>query len=173
MKKVGKAWHDAKNKGILSIVRIIHQNPLEKKLNQKELIKLWQSEKLWFKYFNLFWGAVQTKFQGTEILELHSPFMLAVVLEQFQLSFLEELETVAPITIAKINVENENDRKTKVDVEFKIIVQNFVDRFEVRHFSKQWVQKSLNHKDGKRLISDYIENVKKGYSVANHAIFKK
>lgn len=173
MKKVGKAWHDAKNKGLLSIVRVIHQNPLEKKLNQKELIKLWQSEKLWFKYFNLFWGAVQTKFQGTEIWELHSPFMLAVVLEQFQLSFLEELETVAPITIAKINVENENDRKTKVDVEFKIIVQNFVDRFEARHFSKQWVQKSLNHKDGKRLISDYIENVKKGYSVANHAIFKK
>jgi hypothetical protein len=173
MKKVGKAWHDAKNKGLLSIVRIIHQNPLEKKLNQKELIKLWQSEKLWFKYFNLFWGSVRAKFTGTEIWELHSPFMLAVVLEQFQLSFLEELETVAPITIAKITSENNEDRRKKVDLEYQTIVKNFVDRFEIRHFSKPWAQKSLNHKDGKKLISDYIENVKKGYSVSNHQLFKK
>lgn len=173
MKKVGKAWHDAKNKGLLSIVRIINQNPLEKKLNQKELIKLWQSEKMWFKYFNIFWGSVKGKFSGTEIWELHSPFMLAVVLEQFQLAFLEELETVAPITIAKIISENNEDRKIKVDQEYQTIVKNFIDRFEVRHFSKPWVQKSLNHKDGKKLISDYIENVKKGYSVSNHAIFKK
>jgi hypothetical protein len=48
-----------------------------------------------------------------------------------------------------------------------------LSQFEERHFTRVWGQKSLNHKDGRNLLIDYMSKVSKGSSVNNHKIFQQ
>ena len=170
MKKVGRAWYDVRNDGLIALIRGIYQHPGAKKITQKSLKQRWQKDELWYDYFAIFWGAIKTKFGTTKLWELHSSFMLAVVLEQFQTHFLEYLESVSSLTIGKISESDDSLRKDKVRFDYVQIVDNYVSKFEERHFAKPWSKKSLNHKDGKKHLADYIEKVFKGKAVQNHPL---
>lgn len=170
MKKVGKAWFEVKNDGLLEVIRGLYQRPDAKKYSQKSLKDQWRKNDLWFDYYSIFWGAIKNKFGNTSLWELHSTFMIAVVLEQLQTTFLEYLESVTSLTIAKINDADDSVRQEKIRAEFKQIVDSFVSKFEERHFSKPWAVNSLNHRDGKRLLADYFSKVFKGKAVHNHPL---
>jgi predicted SnoaL-like aldol condensation-catalyzing enzyme len=96
--------------------------------------------------------------------------MTAVVLEQFQQSFLEYLGGVLSLTIGKITETDAILRKQFIIKEYKQIVDIFVSKFDEKHFSKPWVIKSLNHKDGKDLLADYFDKVFKGKPVQKHRL---
>ena len=170
MKKVGRAWYDVRDDGLLELIRNIYQQSGSKKLNQKSLKLAWQKDELWYEYFSIFWGAIKEKFGESKIWELHSPLMTAVVLEQFQQSFLEYLGGVLSLTIGKITETEAILRKQFIIKEYKQIVDIFVSKFDEKHFSKPWVIKSLNHKDGKDLLADYFDKVFKGKPVQKHRL---
>ncbi len=173
MKRVGKAWYDTKSPGLLKVMKVLYYNDIEKRIAGKSLKTEWQHSKNWFEFFCLFWKEVEEKFGTSKIWEMHSPLMIAVVLEQFQEAFFSQLNSMADVYFAEVNIDSVVDRSELVKSKFKTLARNFVSKFEKKHFNKPYKRKSLNHKEGKELLLDYFTKIRDQHSVSNHALFRE
>jgi hypothetical protein len=170
MKRVGKSWYDPKHQGLITLMRILYTGTTEKRRSAKTLKTEWQKTDDWFLFLSKFWDQVKQKFGKTKLWELHSPLMIAVVLNQLQETFLTYLDSVSALTLERISVSDDVRRRAQVESEFGTIVDQFLSKFEEKHFSKPWAVKSLNHKDGKELLLDYFDKIQKGTMVHKHPL---
>jgi hypothetical protein len=172
MKRVGKAWYDPKHQGLISLMRILYTNPSDAKKSTKTLKGAWQDDARsdWFMYFVTFWSEVKKRLGTSALWKLHSSLLTAVVLEQFQDTFLTYLDSVSGLTIDRIDEEDPNVRRQQVETAFAAILTEFLSKFEPKHFAKPWAIKSLNHRDGKDQLSDYFDKIFKGTQVHRHPL---
>jgi hypothetical protein len=169
MKQLGRAWYEPKAPGLVAVYKALYELD-GKKESKKALVSKWQKSEDWFRYFCIFWDHVKEKFASTPLWETHSSLMTAVVLLQFQHSFLRGLGNMVSLTIEKITEEDPGKRALLVEQQFRDIVKQWASRFTTKHFPDEWGVKSLNHKDGKAKLLDYFDKVSLGSSVKNHPV---
>lgn len=170
MKRVGRAWYEAKSPALIRLSRLIYVGDSKKKVSQKRLKADWQKSFLWFDFFCNFWDKVKKKFEPVGLWEVHSNLLTAVVIEQFQKVFLTHFNSVAELLFDGVEGDTMEERLYDANAKFEKFVEQYVSKFDRGHFEKEWKEKSLNHKDGKAKLEDYFDKIYKGQSVKNHPL---
>ena len=96
--------------------------------------------------------------------------MTAVALEMFQIVFLRILASQSKSTW-KAAEDNQNARRAILESRFSEVAEEYLERFEAKHFTRKWKRKSLNHKDGKDALVDLFRKIYDEESVSNHSIY--
>jgi hypothetical protein len=171
MKRIGKSWHHPRSAGLYAVMEKLYRSPSDsKKLSQKALRGYWQTNEDWFDFLCLFWSEFEKKFSGTDVWQMHSNLMTAVVLEMLQSDFLLYLDSTKDLVW---DFEEEDDEKCRDLVlnKFHKLAKTFADKHKEAIYSKNWKAKSLSHKAGKAALADFFQKIRDGKSLANHPIY--
>jgi len=170
MKRVGRAWHDAKSTGLRITMEKLYSKPSGKKIRRKAALAKWQQSNDWFDFFCYFWGAFKTKFGDTPVWQLHSNLLKAVVLEVIQQDFLNFLNTLGEL-LYDFEEEDDQNRRKIVFQRYKKLLDNFVKKHEIAFYERDWKgSKSLNHSDGRKALANLFRKLREGESIANDPV---
>jgi hypothetical protein len=169
MKKVGRAWYDAKSSGLYRTMDALYSKPSEKKLSKKAARARWQQSQDWFEFYCFFWNAFKTKFEGTPVWEIHSNLLTAVVVEMIQADFLVFLNALGDLLY---DFEEEHDEKRRLLViqKFRKWVDNFVSKHNRSLYERNWKATSLNHSDGRQALANLFRKIREGGNIANDPV---
>jgi hypothetical protein len=171
MKRIGKSWHHPRSAGLYTVMEKLYRSASDtKKFSQKALRGKWQTSEDWFDFLCLFWSEFKERFDGTEVWEMHSNLMTAVVLEMLQNDFLLYLDSTKDLVW---DFEEDDPEKCRGMVlnQFRKLVKSFADKHKTSFYTKEWKAKSLSHKAGKQALADFFQKIRDGKSLANHPIY--
>ena len=134
---------------------------------------LQHDSKLWFIFYKIFWGKVRDKFEPEGMWKIGgSNLMVAIVLLQFQRFFLSQLAATFDLTIGKIEGNTTQKRGDSALKEYTTVVDNYLSKFQKKHFEKKF-EGSANSPKGRKNLTDYFNTVFLGNSTNNHPVFKQ
>ena len=170
MKRVGKAWYSPLSSGLYKLMNALYEGKSAKKRVKATHRGRWQASGDWFSFFTMFWNAFRAKFEKSPCWKLHSNLLTAVVIEMLQGDFFRMLDAQTSI-VWQVDEADAIKRREIVEGRLHDLVREFVEKFEDRHFDREWKRKSLNHKDGRKDLADLFLKIREGQSIANHVIF--
>ena len=170
MKKVGQAWYAPRSTGLYKIMDMLYRSPTDKKYSQKALRGFWQQNEDWFTFLCEFWGAFREKFEGTNVWEVHSNLLTAVVVEMLQEDFFLYLDSTKDI-LWNFQEDDSDKRRSLVMKTFREITSSFVAKHKPTIYTKEWKASSLAHSDGRKALADFFRKISDGVSLANHPIY--
>ena len=172
MKRVGRAWHHppSRNTGLYKLMQSVYYGNAGKVRTNKHLRDdKWQESNDWYDFFCLFWNEFREKYVDTSLWVVHSNFLKAVSLECLQEVFFVKLNNQGAI-FWNCDGEDEQARKSVMKQRMAELIKEFVEKYDVRHFDREWGWKSLNVQQGKEHLKNYFTRINEGQSTTNHPI---
>lgn len=182
MVRVAKAWQQGKSPVIAqSILPNLYPDLKKegKRAYKRESLARWQSED-WGDFFLAFWDVVKDVYQGSSshvaggtLWQVgKSQLMIAVVLQQLQAAFMDNL-AAQDSSFFEVDKDDSDAAKEQLLAKVRARARTFLtSNLPAEFFSKEWKTKSLSTGAGRIALDDALENMIKnrgkwGYSTSN------